>query len=257
MLLVFDIGNTHMVVGLFLSNKLVADWRIGSDKTKTADEYGVLLKSLFREANIDAGRITDAVISSVVPPLTGIVERLIERYISVKPLVVGPGVKTGLSIKYENPREIGADRVVNAVAAINLYHPPLIILDFGTATTFCAIAENGDYLGGAIAPGIGIASEALFQRTAKLPRVELVKPKSIIGKNAINSIQSGLIFGYVGLVEGIITRMKAEMGCSPMVIATGGFSEFIAEVSKVIDKVNPDLTLEGLRMIYELNKYIN
>lgn len=254
MLLVFDVGNTHTVVGLFSSNELVADWRIASDKAKTEDEYGVLLKSFFKEANIEVDRVKDALISSVVPPITGIIERMIERYFLVKPLIVGPGIKTGLSIKYESPREIGADRVVNAVAAINLYNPPLIIVDFGTATTFCAIAENGDYLGGAIAPGIGIASEALFQRTAKLPRVELIKPKSVIGKNTINSIQSGLIFGYIGLVEGIIMRMKAEIGGSPLVVATGGFAQFIAENAKMIDEVNPNLTLMGLRMIHELNK---
>lgn len=252
MLLVFDIGNTQTVVGVFSGGKLVADWRLASERQKTVDEYGILLKSLFQDRQLGTP-IEAAVLSSVVPPLTGTFEKMVERYFAVKPLVVEPGIKTGLSIKFENSREIGADRVVNAVAGLHLYGPPLIIVDFGTATTFCAISPQGDYLGGAIAPGLGIASEALFQRTAKLPRIDIIKPKGVIGKNTVHSMQSGLFYGYIGLVDGIITRMKTEMGCNPRVIATGGFAEPVASETKIIDQLNPYLTLEGLRLIYELN----
>jgi type III pantothenate kinase len=254
MLLVFDIGNTQTVVGVFLKEKLIANWRLATDRLKTVDEYGILLKSLFTDQNLALNQIQAAIISSVVPPVTGQFERMIEKYFQVKTLVVGPGVKTGLSIRYENPREVGADRVVNAVAALHLYRPPLIIVDFGTATTFCAIDRIGDYLGGSIAPGLAISSEALFQRTAKLPRVELVKPKTVIGKNTTNSMQSGLYFGYIGLVEGLITRIKAEMNCEPLIVATGGLAELIAGDTKLINEINPNLTLEGLRFIFELNK---
>lgn len=254
MLLVFDIGNSNVVAGVYVGEKLIADWRLATDRQKTVDEYGVLIQNLFHYKNLVTDQVRAAVISSVVPPLTNLFEEVMAKYFNVTALVVGPGMKTGLSIKYENPREVGADRVVNAVAGIQLYGPPLIIVDFGTATTFCAISESGDWLGGAIAPGPGIASEALFQRTAKLPRVEFTKPKTAIGKNTVNSIQSGLYFGYIGLVENLITKLKAEMGCNPTVIATGGFAQLIAAESKLIDKINPDLTLEGLRFLYELNK---
>jgi type III pantothenate kinase len=257
MLLVFDIGNSNIVAGVFADDQLIADWRLATDRQKTADEYGVLIQNLFYFKKIDTAQVKAAVISSVVPPLTHLFEEVMAKYFKVTALVVGPGMKTGLSIKYENPREVGADRVVNAVAGIQLYGPPLIIVDFGTATTFCAISESGDWLGGAIAPGLGIASEALFQRTAKLPRVEITKPKTAIGKNTVNSIQSGLYFGYIGLVENLITRLKAEMGCNPKVIATGGFAQLIAAESKLIDKINPDLTLEGLRYLYDCNKVSN
>lgn len=254
MLLVFDIGNTQTVVGVFFKDKLIANWRLATDRQKTVDEYGILLKSLFADQEIDSKRMKEAIISSVVPPVTGLFEKTVQKYFGVDVLVVGPGIKTGLSIKYENPREVGADRVVNAVAALHIYGPPLIIVDFGTATTFCAIAPNGDYLGGAIAPGLSIASEALFQRTAKLPRVELVKPKTVIGKNTISSMQSGLIYGYIGLVESLITRIMAEINCKAKVIATGGLAEMISNETRMIDSVNPNLTLEGLRVIYELNQ---
>lgn len=252
-LLVFDIGNSNVVAGVFDKDTLVADWRLATDRQKTVDEYGVLIQNLFCYQNIATNQIKAAVISSVVPPLTGLFEQVMKKYFKVAPLVVGPGVKTGLSIKYENPREVGADRVVNAVAGIKLYGSPLIIIDFGTATTFCAISENGDWLGGAIAPGIGIASEALFARTAKLPRVEIAKPNTVIGKNTVNSIQSGLYFGYIGLTESLIMRIKNEMGCNPIVVATGGWAELIAGESKLINKINPDLTLIGLRYLYEIN----
>jgi type III pantothenate kinase len=257
MLLVFDIGNSNIVAGVYEGEKLIADWRLATDRQKTIDEYGVLIQNLFHYKNLATDQVKAAVISSVVPPLTNLFEEVMTQYFKVTALVVGPGMKTGLSIKYENPREVGADRVVNAVAGIRLYGSPLIIVDFGTATTFCAISESGDWLGGAIAPGLGIASEALFQRTAKLPRVEITKPRTAIGKNTVNSIQSGLYFGYIGLVENLITKLKVEMGCNPTVIATGGFAQLIAAESKLIDKINPDLTLEGLRFLYETNKISN
>jgi type III pantothenate kinase len=253
MLLVFDIGNTYIVTGVFDGGKLVADWRLQTDRQKTADEYGILLKSLLPDAGLDYHAIKAAIMSSVVPPVTGIIERMIEKYFKVKALQIGPGMKTGLSIKTENPREVGADQVVNAVAGIKKYGAPLIIVDFGTATTFCAIAAKGELLGIAIAPGLGISSDALFQRTAKLPRVEFIKPKTVVGKNTIHSMQSGLYFGYIGLVENLIGRMKDEMNCNPKVIATGGFAEWIVGGTPMINRVDPYLTLEGLKTIYEMN----
>lgn len=253
MLLVFDIGNTQTVVGVFQGVEIIANWRLATDRQRTIDEYGILLKNLFLSSNLETNKVKAAVFSSVVPPITGLFERMALKYFSVRPLVVGPGIKTGLAFKYENPREVGADRVVNAVAAIKLFGSPLIVVDFGTATTFCAIAPNGEYQGGAVAPGLGISSEALFQRTAKLPRIEIEKPKSIIGKNTIHAMQAGIFYGYIGLVEGIIARMKLEMNCNPRIIATGDFAELIAENTTIIDGVEPHLTLLGLRYIYELN----
>lgn len=254
MLLVFDIGNTQTVVGVFSGEKIIANWKLATDRQRTDDEYGVLLKTLFRDSDLETNQIEAAVLSSVVPPVTGVFERMVAKYFLVHPLVIGPGVKTGLAFKYENPREIGADRVVNAVAAIKFHGPPLIVVDFGTATTFCAIAPNGEYQGGAVAPGLGISSEALFQRTAKLPRVEIEKPKTIIGKNTISAMQAGIFYGYLGLVEGIIMRMKTEMNCNLLTIATGDYAGLIGENTKMIDRIDPNLTLQGLRYIYELNK---
>ena len=254
MLLVFDIGNTNTVVGVFRQDKLVVDWRLATDRQKTVDEYGILVRSLFNDQKLEAGQIKAVIISSVVPPVTGLFTQMSKKYFAVTPLIVEAGVKTGLSIKIENPREVGADMVVNAVAAIHLYGPPLVIVDFGTATTFCAIAPNGDYLGGAIAPGLSISGEALFQRTAKLPRIEIIKPKNAIGRNTIISMQAGLFYGYIGLVENLISRIKIEMNCKPQVIATGELAELIATETKLIDTINPDLTLHGLRFIYELNQ---
>lgn len=253
MLLVFDIGNTQTVIGVFLGARLLADWRLATDRQKTVDEYGILLKSLFQHNNLEFDQVKAGIISSVVPPVTGLFERVAVKYFSIKPLIVGPGIKTGLAFKYENPREVGADRVVNAVAAIKLYQPPLIVVDFGTATTFCAIAPNGEYQGGAVAPGLSISNEALFHRTAKLPKVEIEKPKSIIGRNTIHAMQAGIFYGYLGLVEGIISRMKGEMGCNPQVIATGDFARFIGDNTKWINVIEPHLTLHGLRFINELN----
>jgi type III pantothenate kinase len=253
MLLALDIGNTQTVIGVFLKDQLIANWRLSTDRRKTVDEYGILLKGLFADCNLQADKITKAIIANVVPPVSGLFEKVVEKYFGVSALVVGPGIKTGLSIKIENPREVGANLVANAVAGVNMYGPPLIIVDFGTATAFCAIAPNGDYLGGAIAPGLNIISEALFRYTAELPHVRLSKPKTVIGKNTISGMQSGLIYGYIGLVEGLINRIKSEMNCNAKVVATGSLSEIIDSETKSVDLINPDLTLEGLRLIAELN----
>lgn len=253
MLLVFDVGNTNTVFGVYDGDQLICHWRISSDRQKTSDEYGMLIKSLFTCSDIATKAIDAAIISSVVPPLMQPLTRMLQRYFKLDPLVVGPGTKTGICIKYENPREVGADRIVNAVAAHAKYSGPLVVVDFGTATTFCAVSDNGDYLGGAIAPGIGISAEALFQRAAKLPRIELIKPKTVICRNTVNSMQSGIIYGFVGQVDEIVRRMREEMGGSATVVATGGLAHLMSLESSTIDIVEPFLTLEGLRMIYERN----
>jgi len=254
MLLVFDIGNTNIVLGAYEGEELLQHWRVSTDRQKTGDEYGILINNLFTYGGLSIKDISAVIISSVVPPLVVPLVRMCQRYFKVEPLVVGPGIKTGIFIKYENPREVGADRIVNAVAAHHKYSGPLIIVDFGTATTFCAIGENGDYLGGAIAPGIGISTEALFQRAAKLPRIELVKPKNVICRNTVTSMQSGIIYGFVGQVDGIVSRMKEEMDQEAYVIATGGLANLIAQETSAINAVEHFLTLEGLRIIYDLNQ---
>jgi len=253
MLLVFDIGNTNIVLGAYEGKELLQHWRISTDRLKTGDEYGMLINNLFTYGGLSIKDIEAVIISSVVPPLVVPLVKMCQRYFSVEPIVVGPGVKTGIFIKYENPREVGADRIVNAVAAHHKFGGPLIIVDFGTATTFCVIAENGDYLGGAIAPGIGISTEALFQRAAKLPRIELVKPKTVICRNTVTSMQSGIIYGFVGQVDGIVRRMKEEMNHDAFVVATGGLATLIAAESSTINAIEHFLTLEGLQIIYELN----
>lgn len=254
MILVFDVGNTNMVVGIFEKDKLLTQWRVRTDTLRTADEYGMLFKELFNHSGIEIQQIKAVVISSVVPSIMMELEWLSERYFSCKPLVVGPGVKTGLPIKYDNPREVGADRVVNAVAAYHKYGGPLIIVDFGTATTFCVVNQTGEYLGGAIAPGVRTSTEALVSRASKLPRVELVIPKKLIGKNTVTSMQVGIMYGFVGQVEGIINRMKREIKGEPTVVATGGLARVIAGETDTIDVIDDFLTLDGLRIIYEINR---
>jgi type III pantothenate kinase len=254
MLLALDIGNTAITIGVFDGEKIRARWSIATDVENLVDEYAILLLNLLHAENLSAGDVTEAVMGSVVPSLTPTFQEVCRRYFQVTPLVVDPGVRTGIRILYDSPRDVGADRVIDAVAAIKLYGPPLIVVDFGTATVFDAISREGDYVGGAIAPGIGISLEALFGRTAKLPRIELERPRTAIGKTTVNAMQSGVIFGYVGLVEGIITRMKAELEGEVKVIATGGYAPLIARETPMIQEVNVDLTLVGLRLIQEANR---
>jgi type III pantothenate kinase len=253
MIFVFDVGNTNTVLGVCDGEELTHHWRIETNRNKTNDEYGMLIKSLFDFANLDLSDISGIIISSVVPPIMFALEKMCIRYFNLKPLVVGPGIKTGLDIKYDNPKEVGADRIVNAVAAIHKYGSPLIIVDFGTATTYCYITEDKQYLGGAIAPGIGISTEALYTRAAKLPRIEIDRPEGVIGRNTVSAMQSGILYGYVGQVEGIVSRMKNESKQTPTVIATGGLASLIAQESSVIDIVEPFLTLKGLQLIYKRN----
>lgn len=253
MLLVFDVGNSNIVLGAYEKETLLQHWRISTDRQKTGDEYGLLIHSLFQYHAMDTKDIRAIIISSVVPPLLVPLYKMCQRYFGIDPLVVGPGIKTGIRLKYENPREIGADRIVNAVGAYEKFGGPLIIIDFGTATTFCAVDDNGDYLGGAIAPGIGISTEALFQRAAKLPRIELMTPKTVICRNTVSSMQSGIIFGFAGQVDAIVARMKEEMQKEAKVVATGGLANLIAKHSKVIDVVDHFLTLDGLYALYKRN----
>ncbi|MBA7599403.1 Type III pantothenate kinase [subsurface metagenome] len=254
MLLAIDVGNTNIALGVFEGEKMRATWNIATDIHKTSDEYAVLLLSLLSRQNITSSDIDAAVICSVVPPLEPVFEELSKCYFGISPLVVGPGVKTGVRICTDNPRETGADRVANTAAAHRLYGGPAIVIDFGTATTLDAVSEEGDYLGGAIAPGIGIASEALFERASKLPRIELVAPPHAIGTDTVTAMQSGLIFGYVGLIESLVHRIQQELGGKARVIATGGLADIIAKETKIVDAVNPHLTLEGLRLIYDMNR---
>ncbi|OGX68082.1 MAG: pantothenate kinase [Paenibacillus sp. RIFOXYA1_FULL_44_5] len=256
MILVIDVGNTNIVLGIYKNEVLLHNWRISTNRSATVDEYGMMIHSLFHYAGVPDELINGVIISSVVPPLMSTFEEYCHRYLHKTPLVVGAGIKTGLNIRYENPREVGADRIVNAVAGIELYGPPLIIVDFGTATTFCYINENGDYMGGAIAPGIGISTEALYQRAAKLPRIDLIRPKSTIGRNTVTSMQAGIVFGFAGQVDGIVERVREEFQVKATVVATGGLAQLVADESKTIDIVNPLLTLQGLRIIYDRNQDI-
>ena len=253
MLLVIDVGNSNIVLGIYAGEELVKDWRVSTDKSKTTDEYGILIHDLFRLADIDFRLVQGIIISSVVPTLTGVLEKLALQYFGFKPYVVGPGIKTGMSIHYDNPKEVGADRIVNAVAGYEKYRDSLIIVDFGTATTFDYVNKKGEYCGGAIAPGLMISMEALFQKASKLPRVEILKPPSIVAKNTLNSMQAGIFYGYVGLVDEIVTRMKSECRDSPQVIATGGLAGLIAPESRTISIVEEYLTLDGLRILYQRN----
>lgn len=248
-----DIGNTNIVLGMFDGDRLAESWRVGTKTQITEDEYAMILKDLFGFSGLSFDRVDGVIISSVVPPLLPVMNEMSQKYFRIEPLIVTGETKTGIRLRYDNPKEIGADRIVNAAAAYNLYGGPVIIVDFGTATTFCAVTKAGEYLGGAIVPGIRISADALFQRTAKLPRVELVKPSSVIGRDTVSAIQAGIIYGYAGLVDGIVERMKKELSQEARVVATGGLAGLVAPETRCIEEVRPHLTLEGLRLIYSLN----
>ena len=255
MLLVMDVGNTNTVLGVYEGERLVAHWRLTTVRDRTVDEYGILARNLLSLASIDATAIDGIIIASVVPPLNGVLEAMARIYFHLKPLFVEPGIKTGMPILYDNPQEVGADRIVNGVAAYERYRTALIVVDFGTATTFDGISAKGEYLGGAIAPGLTISAEALFQRAARLPRVDIRRPPAVIGRNTTHSVQSGLFHGYLSLVQGMVTRMRSEMGGKARGIGTGGLvAPLDAELRAILDDLDPNLTLEGLRILYERNR---
>ncbi len=258
MILLIDAGNTNIVLGLSKNDDYIASWRISTDANKTSDEYSIQIMQLFSQSNLNPEEVEGIIISSVVPNIMHSIENMVIKCFKKEPIVIGPGIKTGINIRYDNPREVGADRIVNAVAAYEKNKRALIVIDFGTATTYCAITERGDYLGGNICPGIKISSEALYERAAKLPRVELEKPNTLICKNTVTSMQAGIIYGYIGQVEYIVRRMKKEMmnlgEAEPYVIATGGLAKLIADGTDVIDNIEPRLTLEGLKILYDKNK---
>jgi type III pantothenate kinase len=254
MLLTIDIGNTNLTLGLYQGEELGAHWRLATVHDRMPDEYGLQFLGLLNHAGCDPARLTGICLASVVPPLTGKVLEACRQYLDQDPLVVDAGVKTGVRVRYEDPRAIGADRIVDAAAVQQLYGGPACVVDFGTATTFDAISAEGDYLGGAIAPGIGIAAEALFTHAAKLPRVDLQRPPAVIGRNTVHAMQSGLLFGYVALTEGMVARFRTELGSSMKVIATGGLAEIIARETDVLQIIAPWLTLDGLRIIWEMNR---
>ncbi len=254
MLLVVDVGNTNTVLGIYDGERLMDNWRVWTERDRTSDEYGILMRNLFASSSIALEEIEAISISCVVPPMLNMLLELCEKYFRLKPLVVEFGINTAMPILLDNPYEVGADRIVNAVAGYHKYRQSLIVVDFGTATTFDYISPKGEYMGGAIAPGLGISAEALFLRASKLPRVELKTPKRVVGKNTVQSMQAGIVFGYVGLTDEIVRRMKEEVGTNPKVLATGGLAPLIAAESKTLEEVDEFLTLEGLRLLYELNR---
>jgi type III pantothenate kinase len=262
MLLAFDVGNTNIVLGVFKDGNLIQNWRLETDNNKSADEYGMIINQLFSYEGLNIRDVKDIIVSTVVPSVLFTLQHLSMKYFNKRAIVIEPGVKTGLVIKYDNPKQVGADRIVNAVAAFAKYGGPLIIIDFGTATTFCAITERAEYLGGTIAPGLKISSEALFEKTAKLPKVELEQPGHVICKNTVQSMQSGLVYGHTGMVDYIVNKMKVELaeingtGKPITVIATGGFAEMISKDLDCIQHVDKLLTLEGLAIIYDKNKKV-
>lgn len=254
MLLTIDIGNTNLTLGLYNGDNLGRHWRLATDHARMPDEYGLQFLGLLQNAGRTAADLTGIVLASVVPNLTARVVQACQEYLQQEPLVVDTGIKTGIRIRYEDPRAVGADRVADAVAVIKLYGGPACVIDFGTATTFNAITKEGDYLGGAITAGVNLAAEALYTRAAKLPRMDLQRPPSVIGRNTVHAMQSGLLFGYVSMVEGMVARFRSELGSDMKVIATGGLAEAVAKETDVIDVISPWLTLEGLRIIWELNR---
>jgi type III pantothenate kinase len=254
MLLAVDIGNTGITLGLFSGDILGPRWRLASDSERTADEYGILLVQLLERAGDQSGPVENIAIASVVPPITGVFDRACRNYLGVEPLIVDPGTRTGIRIRYEDPKQVGSDRIVQAAAVLKLFNGPACIVDFGTATIFDAISSDGEYLGGAIAPGIRISSDALFQRAAKLPRVEIMRPPNAIGRNTAHSLQSGLLYGYVGLVDGMVRRFRKELGPEMKTVGTGALIELIARETQSIDIIEPWLALEGLKVIYDLNR---
>ncbi len=254
MLLAVDIGNTNIKLGVFDGDKLRVTFHLATHVSHMPDEYAVVLLNLLRQHEIEISGITEGAISCVVPPLRTVFHELFERYFNILPLAIGPGVKTGVRIRFENAREVGGDRISNTAGALSLYKAPIIVVAMGTATVFDTISKDKEYLGGAVAPGIAIAAEALYSRTAALPRVELARPKKAIGTNTVAAMQSGIVFGYTGLIDGIVTRIQEELGGKAIVVATGGYSGIIGKEAKTVDIVNPNLTLIGIKVIYDLNR---